>query len=138
MALLFAGALPQYALNISTQLTTNWGHIGAITPELPHNIVPYIESFEIKGHLAIRQTQRALDLIRRSWGWYLNNVSSLLQNYIHTMTENSSSYSFMALAVLVSKGISTTARFDIKMTATTRPATTPLTRTAGALAPLTL
>lgn len=73
MALYFGGANSTYQAQISEYLTTNWGPIGAITPELPNNIVPYVEGFEIKGHLAIRQTQRALDLIRLSWGWYLNN-----------------------------------------------------------------
>lgn len=73
MALYFGGANSSHTAQISQQLTTNWGPIGAITPELPGNIVPYIESYEILGHLAVRETQRALDLIRLSWGWYLNN-----------------------------------------------------------------
>jgi hypothetical protein len=58
---------------ISQSLTKNWGPIGAICPELPHNIVTFIESIEIKGHFVARQATRALDLIRRSWGWYLDN-----------------------------------------------------------------
>lgn len=85
MALYFDGANSSYAAQISEQLTTNWGPIGAITPELPGNIVPYVESYEIKGHLAVRETQRALDLMRRSWGWYLNNPygtgSTILEGY---------------------------------------------------------
>jgi hypothetical protein len=59
--------------SISTQLTTNWSPIGAICPELPNNICPFIESMEVKGHLAARETKRALALIRLSWGWYLNH-----------------------------------------------------------------
>jgi hypothetical protein len=85
MALYFDGANSSYAAQISKHLTTNWGPIGAITPELPGNIVPYIESYEIKGHLAVRETQRALDLIRLSWGWNLNNPygteSTILEGY---------------------------------------------------------
>ncbi|CRG92867.1 Immunoglobulin A1 protease autotransporter [Talaromyces islandicus] len=49
------------------------------------NIVPYVESYEVKGHLAIRETQRALDLMRLSWGWYLNNPyvteSTIIEGY---------------------------------------------------------
>jgi hypothetical protein len=85
MALYFDGANSSYSAQISKQLTTNWGPIGAITPELPGNVVPYVESYEIKGHLAVRETQRALDLIRLSWGWYLNNPygteSTMLEGY---------------------------------------------------------
>lgn len=61
------------AQSVSDQLTTNWGPLGAISPELPGNHVPFIQSFEIKAHFAASQSIRALDLIRRSWGWYLNN-----------------------------------------------------------------
>lgn len=85
MALYFDGANASYTAQISKQLTTNWGPVGAITPELPGNIVPYVESYEVKGHLTIRETQRALDLMRRSWGWYLNNPygteSTILEGY---------------------------------------------------------
>ncbi|TVY89802.1 hypothetical protein LAWI1_G008167, partial [Lachnellula willkommii] len=73
LALLFGVADSSKTQSISAQLTSNWGPIGAICPELPNNIVPYIEGFEIKGHLVARQATRALDLIRRSWGWYLAN-----------------------------------------------------------------
>lgn len=53
---------------------------------MPGNIIPYIESMEIKGHLAARQASRSLDLMRRSWGWYLNNPagtnSTLIEGYL--------------------------------------------------------
>lgn len=88
MALLF-GVVPNtssIAQSISTRLLDNWTPIGAETPELPDNISPFISSFEIQGHLAIGQTQRALDLIRRSWGWYLNNAngtgSTVIEGYL--------------------------------------------------------
>ncbi|KAF2164440.1 glycoside hydrolase family 78 protein [Zasmidium cellare ATCC 36951] len=73
MALYFGGANTSYEEQISNYLPTNWNSIGAITPEQPGNIVPFIEGYEVNGHFRIHQTQRALDLIRRSWGWYLNN-----------------------------------------------------------------
>jgi len=61
------------ALSTSTELTTNWTPIGPNCPELPGNIVPFVGSFEVQGHLNARQTLRALELIRTSWGWYANN-----------------------------------------------------------------
>ncbi|TVY48327.1 hypothetical protein LCER1_G008126 [Lachnellula cervina] len=86
LALLFGVADSSKVQSISKQLTSNWGPIGAICPELPNNIVPYIEGFEIKGHLVARQATRALDLIRRSWGWYLNNPygteSTIIEGYL--------------------------------------------------------
>jgi hypothetical protein len=60
--------------------------IGAVTPELPGTISPFISSFEIQGHFSIRQSQRALDLIRRSWGWYLTHpngtASTVIEGYL--------------------------------------------------------
>lgn len=61
------------ASSISTRLTDNWSAIGAVAPELPENISPFISSFEIQAHLTIGETNRALELIRRSWGWYANH-----------------------------------------------------------------
>ncbi|KAH7420150.1 Six-hairpin glycosidase-like protein [Cadophora sp. MPI-SDFR-AT-0126] len=76
--------------SISDNLVTNWGPIGAKSPELKFNIAPFIESTEVKGHLAIGQTNRALDLIRRSWGWYLNNPygteSTFIEGYLEDGT----------------------------------------------------
>lgn len=85
MALLFDGANSSHLTRISDYLTSNWGPIGAMVPEMPGTISPYIESYEIKGHFKIRQTKRALDLIRLSWGWYLKNPmgteSSIIEGY---------------------------------------------------------
>jgi hypothetical protein len=86
MALLFGAADASYVSSISQQLTTNWGPIGAVAPELPNNLVGFGQSFEVKGHLAARQATRALDLIRLSWGWYINNpdgtASTCIEGYL--------------------------------------------------------
>jgi hypothetical protein len=75
MAVLFGvvNASSSTASSISTRLTDNWSPIGAVAPELPENISPFISSFEIQAHLTVGETARALDLIRRSWGWYANH-----------------------------------------------------------------
>lgn len=74
------------AESISTKLLDNWTPIGAVTPELPGNISPFISSFEIQAHFSIGQTARALELIRRCWGWYLNNPlgsqSTVIEGYL--------------------------------------------------------
>jgi hypothetical protein len=75
MAVLFGvvNASSTTASSISARLTDNWSSIGAVAPELPENISPFISSFEIQAHLTVGETDRALNLIRRSWGWYANN-----------------------------------------------------------------
>ncbi|KAE8453469.1 hypothetical protein EG329_010330 [Mollisiaceae sp. DMI_Dod_QoI] len=74
------------AESISTKLLDNWTPIGAVSPELPGNISPFISSYEIQAHFSIGQTARALDLIRRCWGWYLNNPlgtqSTVIEGYL--------------------------------------------------------
>jgi hypothetical protein len=86
MSLVFNVASPSYISNIGQQLTTNWISIGAVAPELPNNLVGFVRSFEIKAHLAAREATRALDLIHRAWGWYLNHpdgtASTCIEGYL--------------------------------------------------------
>lgn len=86
MALLFGAANETFVQSISSALTKNWISIGSVAPELPNNLVGFGQSFEIKAHLAARQATRALDLIRRAWGWNLNNPngtqSTFLEGYL--------------------------------------------------------
>ncbi|KAF1346620.1 Six-hairpin glycosidase-like protein [Delphinella strobiligena] len=91
MAILFGVVPPSSANNsraqsISERLTENWTPIGAEAPELPNNISPFISSFEIQAHLSIGQVDRALDLIRRTWGWYLHHpngtASTVIEGYL--------------------------------------------------------
>ncbi|KAL1884908.1 hypothetical protein Plec18167_001564 [Paecilomyces lecythidis] len=90
LALLFGVVDGNRADNISQKLTKNWTPIGAVTPELPENISPFISSFEIQGHFTIGEAERALELIRRSWGWYINNPngtgSTVIEGYLQNGT----------------------------------------------------
>lgn len=75
MAILF-GVIPPTSNRTSaasTALVRNWTPLGAVPPELPGNISPFISSFEIQAHFVAGQPLRALDLVRRSWGWYANH-----------------------------------------------------------------
>lgn len=87
LSLMFGLVDPSSSLaqSISQELTHNWTPIGAASPELPGNISPFISSFELRAHLAAGQTSRALDLIRRSWGWYLTHPngtgSTVIEGY---------------------------------------------------------
>ena len=85
MAMYYGAVDDDHAQRISSFLPTKWTPIGAETGELPGSIVMFVEGFEVKGHLAIGQTKRALDLIRLSWGWYLQSPfgtqSSFIEGY---------------------------------------------------------
>ena len=85
-SLLFNVSDPSRVSNISDRLTENWTPIGPVTPELPDNISPFITSFEIGAHLAAREPQKTLDLIRTTWGFIINNENStqstLLEGYL--------------------------------------------------------
>ncbi|EPS27744.1 putative alpha-L-rhamnosidase [Penicillium oxalicum 114-2] len=86
MAILFGVVASDRAARISDNLLLNWTPIGAVAPELPENIVSFISSFEIQSHFEVRQPFRALDLIRRSWGWYINHPngtqSTVIEGYL--------------------------------------------------------
>lgn len=86
LALLYDGA-PSYTFSsITANLLKNWNAIGAVAPELPNNHVGLVQSIEVKDHLAVNNTKAGLDLIRRAWGWYLNNPygtnSTFVEGYL--------------------------------------------------------
>ncbi|KAJ5477075.1 hypothetical protein N7539_007219 [Penicillium diatomitis] len=86
MAILFGVVDADRAARISDKLLLNWTPIGAVAPELPENIASFISSFEIQSHFKVGRSSRALDLIRRSWGWYMNNPngteSTVIEGYL--------------------------------------------------------
>ncbi|KAJ5748250.1 uncharacterized protein N7511_009946 [Penicillium nucicola] len=90
MAVLFGVVNQTRASSISEKLLKNWTPIGAVAPELPENIASFISSFEIQSHFVVGKPERALDLIRRSWGWYINNPngteSTVIEGYLRNGT----------------------------------------------------
>lgn len=85
MAILFNVTTPNTTAQISDRLKEYWTDIGPASPELPNNISPFITSFELQAHFTIGKTNRALDLLRRTWGWYANHPngtgSTLIEGY---------------------------------------------------------
>ncbi|RDI85922.1 putative metabolite transport protein [Venturia inaequalis] len=86
MAILFnVTATTNMSIEISDRLKEYWTDIGPASPELPDNISPFITSFELQAHFAIGKAGRALDLLRRTWGWYINHPngtgSTLIEGY---------------------------------------------------------
>ncbi|GAP92560.2 putative bacterial alpha-L-rhamnosidase domain protein [Rosellinia necatrix] len=71
---------------VSARLTENWNALGAVAPELPGQISPFVSSFEVQAHFVAGEAVRALDLVRRSWGWYLahpnGTASTVVEGYL--------------------------------------------------------
>jgi hypothetical protein len=88
MAVLFGLVDPASAeaQSISARLLDNWTPIGPEAPELPGNVSPFISSLEVAAHLTAGRTARALELIRRCWGWYLSHPngtqSTVVEGYL--------------------------------------------------------
>ncbi|KAK2040801.1 Six-hairpin glycosidase, partial [Colletotrichum somersetense] len=74
------------AASISRALTENWTPIGPSSPELPGNVSPFVSSVELEAHFAAGRADRALRLVRNSWGWYLNHPngtgSTVIEGYL--------------------------------------------------------
>ncbi|KAJ5409919.1 uncharacterized protein N7487_004278 [Penicillium crustosum] len=90
MAIMFGVVNEERIASISEKLLKNWTPIGAVAPELPENIASFISSFEIQSHFIAQEPARALELIRRSWGWYINNPngteSTVIEGYLQNGT----------------------------------------------------
>ncbi|MEV6635105.1 discoidin domain-containing protein [Actinoplanes sp. NPDC051470] len=61
------------AARVSAALTTNWNTFGATTPENGGQISTFPGSLEVQAHLFAGDATRALELIRREWGYMLNS-----------------------------------------------------------------
>lgn len=61
------------ASRVSAALTTNWNAYGSTTPENGGQISTFPGSMEIQAHLAAGDSTRALELIRREWGYMLDS-----------------------------------------------------------------
>jgi hypothetical protein len=61
------------AQRVSASLTRNWNSFGATTPEKNSEIGTFPGSLEVQAHLQAGDSARALDLIRREWGYMLDS-----------------------------------------------------------------
>ncbi|KIJ32740.1 glycoside hydrolase family 78 protein [Sphaerobolus stellatus SS14] len=75
--------------SISEGLTKNWNDLGPVTPELPGTITPFIAGFEVLFRYMLQDT-RALDLMRRTWGFMLDTSSSMRSTLLEEFFANNS------------------------------------------------
>jgi alpha-L-rhamnosidase-like protein len=85
MAILFNITTPGQKYDVSRTLKKNWRLYGPESPELPRNVSPFITSLELHAHFSLGDTIGALDLLRRTWGWYLEHPngtqSTMIEGY---------------------------------------------------------
>ncbi len=72
-AVWFGLAPTDRAARVSAALTTDWNAYGATTPEKNSEIATFPGSMELQAHLAAGDTEQALDLMRREWGYMLDS-----------------------------------------------------------------
>ncbi|MCL2730197.1 MAG: discoidin domain-containing protein [Actinomycetia bacterium] len=72
-AVWFQLAPPDRARRVSAALTRNWNAYGATTPEKNGEIGTFPGSMELQAHLEAGDATRALDLMRREWGYMLDS-----------------------------------------------------------------
>ncbi|KAJ3524477.1 hypothetical protein NM688_g8554 [Phlebia brevispora] len=78
------------ASSVSEGLTRNWNELGAIAPELPDTISPFIGSLELQAHFVSGNDERAMDLLRREWGYMLYTNLSVQSTLLEGYTANGS------------------------------------------------
>lgn len=98
------------ANSVSKGLTKNWNELGAVAPELPDTISPFISSLEVRpvclshiqsiplthsphqlqAHFTSSHPSRALDLLHRTWGYMLTTPLSVQSTLLEGFTANGS------------------------------------------------
>jgi len=73
------------ALSISAALQARWTAFGSVAVEAGDAISPFISSFELDAHLAINNSAAGLELMRRQWGYMMDDPrmtnSTFLEGY---------------------------------------------------------
>lgn len=62
---------PAQLESISARLAARWTSFGAPAPEAGDAICPFISGLELQAHIVAGNTNRALGLVRRMWGYML-------------------------------------------------------------------
>lgn len=77
---------------LSQAMMQNWNSIGPVTPELPDTISPFVSGLEVLGHFTAGESSRALELIRRTWGYLLDSPLMTGSTLAEGITANGSLY----------------------------------------------
>lgn len=96
----------EQASRVSEGLEKNWNDLGPVAPELPDTISPFIGSLEVRiitilfrrfliisqlqAHFESNNDDRAMDLLRRTWGYMLYTNLSVESTLLEGFTANGS------------------------------------------------
>ncbi len=80
----------EQAASVSEGLTKNWNELGPVAPELPDTISPFISGLELQAHFESGNDERAMDLLRREWGYMLYTNISVQSTLLEGFTANGS------------------------------------------------
>ncbi|KAG6827253.1 hypothetical protein H0H92_012614 [Tricholoma furcatifolium] len=75
---------------VSEGLQGNWNNLGPVAPELPDTISPFIAGFELQAHFKSGNDARAMNLLRRTWGYMLYTPLSVQSTLLEGFTANGS------------------------------------------------
>eukprot|EP01117_Protostelium_nocturnum_P013347 TRINITY_DN4973_c0_g1_i1.p1 TRINITY_DN4973_c0_g1~~TRINITY_DN4973_c0_g1_i1.p1 ORF type:complete len:670 (-),score=152.07 TRINITY_DN4973_c0_g1_i1:233-1999(-) len=67
---------------VSAGLKKNWGKFGAVCPEIPNIIAPFIGGFELGAHFEAGEEKRAMELMRLQWGYMVNTNISVQSTFL--------------------------------------------------------
>ncbi|RPD76861.1 Six-hairpin glycosidase [Lentinus tigrinus ALCF2SS1-7] len=81
---------PEQAASVSEGLMKNWNNLGPVAPELPDTISPFISGLELQAHFESGNDERAMDLLRREWGYMLYTNVSVQSTLLEGFTANGS------------------------------------------------
>ncbi|CCM05942.1 uncharacterized protein FIBRA_08181 [Fibroporia radiculosa] len=82
----------EQASSVSAGLTRYWNAYGAVSPELPDNIAPFIGAMELQAHFVSGNDARAMDLLHLEWGYMLYTPISVQSTLLEGYTSNGSLY----------------------------------------------
>ncbi|KAF9261341.1 Six-hairpin glycosidase [Marasmius fiardii PR-910] len=77
---------------ISKGLMRNWNEIGPVTPELKDTISLFVSSWELNAHFQAGEPDRAIDLVRRLWGYSLDGPDMGGTTIVEGLSANGSLY----------------------------------------------
>jgi len=78
------------SLSVSALLRSRWNQYGAVNPEYPGKISPFISGFEIQAHFAAGHGTFALDLIRLHWDYLLHAEWSTRSTFVEGLNDDGS------------------------------------------------
>ncbi|KAL4889986.1 Six-hairpin glycosidase-like protein [Aspergillus ambiguus] len=67
---------------ISSALSSRWGPYGAPAPEAGQTVSPFIGGFELQAHYMSGEEGKALELMRRQWGFMLDDPRMTQSTFI--------------------------------------------------------